>query len=85
MLSSGTKEGPVSAVTPASPSPSMRTVRDDVSSTPTTRSLETQSYTESALRELYQHVTNMPESAKKKKLIRQVQLVSIHTLRGKNI
>ncbi|XP_049927897.1 rho GTPase-activating protein 19-like [Epinephelus moara] len=72
-LCSGTKEGPVSAVTPASPSPSMRTIRDEVSSTPTTRSPETQSYTESALRELYQHVTNMPESAKKKKLIRQFE------------
>lgn len=32
-------------------------------------------YTESALRELYQQVNNMPDSAKKKKLIRQVTSV----------
>uniref|UniRef100_A0A3P8T929 Rho GTPase-activating protein 19 n=1 Tax=Amphiprion percula TaxID=161767 RepID=A0A3P8T929_AMPPE len=38
----------------------------------TISSSDTQSYTESALRELYQQVNNMPESAKKKKLIRQV-------------
>ncbi|TDH01250.1 hypothetical protein EPR50_G00178320 [Perca flavescens] len=68
-LCSGTKDGPMTAVTAASPSPSIRTIRGEVSSTSTTRSSE--SYTESALRELYQQVTNMPESAKKKKLIRQ--------------
>lgn len=33
---------------------------------------ETQQRTEEALRELFQHVHNMPESAKKKQLIRQV-------------
>ncbi|KAL0616284.1 Rho GTPase-activating protein 19 [Plecturocebus cupreus] len=33
---------------------------------------ETQQHTEEALRELFQHVHNMPESAKKKQLIRQV-------------
>lgn len=52
----------MSAVTPASPSPSIRTLRGGVS----------QDYTETALRELYQQVNSMPESAKKKKLIRQV-------------
>lgn len=61
-LCSGTTSGSTSAVIPASPSPSIRTLRADVS----------QDYTESALRELYQHVNNMPESTKKKKLIRQV-------------
>ncbi|XP_054456236.1 rho GTPase-activating protein 19-like [Anoplopoma fimbria] len=70
-LCSGTQDGPRPALTPASPSPSMRTIRGEVSTTSTTRSFETQSYTESALRELYQQVNNMPESAKKKKLIRQ--------------
>uniref|UniRef100_A0A8C6MDY0 Rho GTPase-activating protein 19 n=1 Tax=Nothobranchius furzeri TaxID=105023 RepID=A0A8C6MDY0_NOTFU len=39
----------------------------------TCSSSETQSYTECALRELYQQVSNMPESAKKKKLIRQFE------------
>uniref|UniRef100_A0A8D0A8Y6 Rho GTPase-activating protein 19 n=1 Tax=Sander lucioperca TaxID=283035 RepID=A0A8D0A8Y6_SANLU len=68
-LCSGTKDGPMSAVTAASPSPSIRTIRGEGSSTSTTMSSE--SYTESALRELYQQVNNMPESAKKKKLIRQ--------------
>lgn len=35
--------------------------------------LDPENHTEEALRELYQHVTdNMPNSAKKKKLIRQV-------------
>ncbi|XP_051277340.1 rho GTPase-activating protein 19-like [Dicentrarchus labrax] len=72
-LCSGTKDGPVSVVTASSPSPSMRTVGDEVSSTCTIRPSETQSYTESALRELYQQVSNLPESAKKKKLIRQFE------------
>ncbi|XP_045927279.1 rho GTPase-activating protein 19-like isoform X2 [Micropterus dolomieu] len=66
-LCSGTNDGPMPAVTAASPSPSMRTIRGEV------RSSETQSYTESALRELYQQVSHMPESAKKKKLIRQFE------------
>lgn len=35
---------------------------------------ETQQRTEEALRELFRHVHNMPDSAKKKKLIRQVVL-----------
>lgn len=56
----------------SSPSPSMRTISGDDSSACTTGSSEPQSYTESALKELYQQVNSMPESAKKKKLIRQV-------------
>uniref|UniRef100_A0A8C2Z5V8 Rho GTPase-activating protein 19 n=1 Tax=Cyclopterus lumpus TaxID=8103 RepID=A0A8C2Z5V8_CYCLU len=67
-LCSGTEDGLISAITAASPSPSMRTISGEVSSTPTK---STQSYTECALRELYQQVNNLPESAKKKKLIRQ--------------
>ncbi|KAM6922420.1 rho GTPase-activating protein 19-like [Lycodopsis pacificus] len=74
-LCSGTQDVPVTA---ASPSPSMRT-RGAVSSTSTTRSFETQSYTESALRELYRQVNNMPESAKKKKLIRQFDKQHLRT------
>ncbi|XP_068573661.1 rho GTPase-activating protein 19-like [Cebidichthys violaceus] len=77
-LCSGTQDGPISVVTAASPSPSMRT-RGEGSSTSTTRSFETQSYTESALRELYQQVNNMPESAKKKKLIRQFHKQPLRT------
>lgn len=56
----------MTAVTVASPSPSITTVTSD-----------TQNYTESALRELYQQVSSMPESAKKKKLIRQVLSVML--------
>ncbi|XP_068423292.1 rho GTPase-activating protein 19-like [Clinocottus analis] len=62
-ICSGTKDEPISAITAAFPSPCMRNISGDVRST--------QSYTESALRELYQQVNHMPESAKKKKLIRQ--------------
>lgn len=62
----------MSVVTAASPSPSIQTIRGEVCNTCTVGSSETQSYTETALRELYQQVINMPESAKKKKLIRQV-------------
>lgn len=74
ILCSGKKAGPLTAAPPASPSPSIQTVRgeNDVSSS---RSVDTQNYTDSALKELYQQVTNMPESAKKKKLIRQVTKV----------
>lgn len=42
---------------------------------PTKRSSEedgSQLHTQEALRELFQHVSNMPDSTKKKKLIRQV-------------
>ncbi|XP_029304989.1 rho GTPase-activating protein 19-like isoform X1 [Cottoperca gobio] len=70
-LCSGTKDGHVSAVAAASPTPSVRTIRVEDSSTCTPRSSEPPTYTESALKELYQQVNNMPESAKKKKLIRQ--------------
>lgn len=62
------------AVTAASPS--IQT-SGEVSSTCNIRSSETQSYTESALKELYQQVNSMPESAKKKKLIRQVPQISV--------
>uniref|UniRef100_A0A8B9ZAS4 Rho-GAP domain-containing protein n=1 Tax=Anas platyrhynchos TaxID=8839 RepID=A0A8B9ZAS4_ANAPL len=37
---------------------------------------ETQQRTEAALRELFRHVHNMPDSAKKKKLIRQLSLLA---------
>lgn len=70
-LCSGTRDEPMSVVPAASPSPSVRTIGC------TAGSSQTQSYTESALRELYQHVTSMPESAKKKKLIRQVLRVRL--------
>uniref|UniRef100_A0A8D0A0W6 Rho GTPase-activating protein 19 n=1 Tax=Sander lucioperca TaxID=283035 RepID=A0A8D0A0W6_SANLU len=80
-LCSGTKDGPMSAVTAASPSPSIRTIRGEGSSTSTTMSSE--SYTESALRELYQQVNNMPESAKKKKLIRQRKVLGSQVLTEK--
>ncbi|CAJ1067624.1 rho GTPase-activating protein 19-like [Xyrichtys novacula] len=73
-LCSGTKDREtMPAVTAASPSPLMGTMGGEVSSTCTAKSSETQSYTESALRELYEQVNNMPESAKKKKLIRQFE------------
>ncbi|KAG7236384.1 hypothetical protein INR49_001081 [Caranx melampygus] len=72
-LCSGTKSGPIAAETAAPSSPYMRSIQSEVSSPCTARSSETQTYTESALRELYQQVSNMPESAKKKKLIRQFE------------
>lgn len=72
-LCSGTKDGPVAGC----PSPSIRTIRGDVCGPCTIRPSETQSYTESALKELYQQVSNMPESAKKKKLIRQVAIYQL--------
>ncbi|XP_041803621.1 rho GTPase-activating protein 19-like [Chelmon rostratus] len=78
-LCSGTRDGPMSATTTASPSPSVRTIDGAVSSVCAIRSSETQSYTESALRELYQQVNNMPESAKKKKLIRQFEKQTLQT------
>ncbi|XP_013877233.1 rho GTPase-activating protein 19 isoform X1 [Austrofundulus limnaeus] len=61
-LCSGTKDGSVAVITSASTSPSIRTIEG-----------ETQTYTESALKELYQQVNKMPQSAKKKKLIRQFE------------
>lgn len=71
ILCSGKKAGLLSAVPPASPSPSIQSVRGE-SGVASSSSVDSQNYTESALKELYQQVTNMPESAKKKKLIRQV-------------
>ncbi|XP_041867163.1 rho GTPase-activating protein 19-like isoform X1 [Melanotaenia boesemani] len=67
-----TKDGTMVATNAASPSPSMTTITDEICSM-ATKSSETHSYTESALKELYQHVNKMPESAKKKKLIRQFE------------
>lgn len=64
-LCSGTKSGTMSAVIPASPTLSQQRLKGEVDL----------DYTESALRELYQQVNNMPDSAKKKKLIRQVPSV----------
>lgn len=64
-LFSGTTTGTKSAVMPGSPSPSQQRIKGE----------DALDYTESALRELYQQVNNMPDSAKKKKLIRQVPLV----------
>ncbi|XP_037551830.1 rho GTPase-activating protein 19 [Nematolebias whitei] len=68
---SETNDGSMAAITAASPSPSIRTTAGEICSS--IKSSETQSYTESALRELYQQVSIMPESAKKKKLIRQFE------------
>jgi DNA phosphorothioation-dependent restriction protein DptG len=39
---------------------------------PSSQQEETQQHTEEALRELFQHVHNWPDSAKKKQLLRQV-------------
>ncbi|XP_034059742.1 rho GTPase-activating protein 19-like isoform X2 [Gymnodraco acuticeps] len=70
-LCSASKQELIPVVTAASPSPSVRTIRGEVGSSSSLKSPERASYTESALRELYQQVSTMPESAKKKKLIRQ--------------
>ncbi|XP_061600767.1 rho GTPase-activating protein 19-like [Cololabis saira] len=72
-LSSGNKDGATAALTTTSPSPSMRTVKAEISGSSCNEPSETPSYTECALKELYQQVSNMPESAKKKKLIRQFE------------
>ncbi|XP_028324571.1 rho GTPase-activating protein 19-like isoform X2 [Gouania willdenowi] len=72
VLYSGTIDVPLSAGTDASSSPFVRTLPADFCSV-TPRHSETQSYTESALRELYLHVNNMPDSTKKKKLMRQFE------------
>ncbi|CAN9499821.1 unnamed protein product [Ophioblennius macclurei] len=76
-LCSGTQDGPravsAAAAAAASPSPSMRTIPGEVDDGCTVRSAENPSYTETALRELYQQVNNLPESAKKKKLIKQLE------------
>lgn len=70
ILCAGNKAAALSSVPPASPCASTHAVRGE--NGVTSSSADTQSYTESALKELFQQVTNMPESAKKKKLIRQV-------------
>ncbi|XP_034007700.1 rho GTPase-activating protein 19-like [Trematomus bernacchii] len=71
-LCSASKQELIPVLTAASPSRSVRTIRGEVSSSSSLKSPERASYTESALRELYQQVSTMPESAKKKKLIRQL-------------
>ncbi|XP_031508012.1 rho GTPase-activating protein 19 isoform X7 [Papio anubis] len=55
--------------------------RDRVDSCP--HQEETQQHTEEALRELFQHVHNMPESAKKKQLIRQFNKQSLTQTPGR--
>ncbi|KAM3862961.1 rho GTPase-activating protein 19 [Diretmus argenteus] len=74
-LGAGSKDGPVDrdVVADSAPSPSIRTGGGAVSSVCSSTSSVSQSHTEAALRELYQQVSNMPESAKKKKLIRQFE------------
>ncbi|XP_033835218.2 rho GTPase-activating protein 19-like isoform X1 [Periophthalmus magnuspinnatus] len=63
-LCSGAKNGPLAAVPLSTPT---KRSGPEVSDT------EHQNYTQSALRELYQQVNKMPESAKKKKLIKQFE------------
>uniref|UniRef100_A0A3B5LYY6 Rho GTPase-activating protein 19 n=1 Tax=Xiphophorus couchianus TaxID=32473 RepID=A0A3B5LYY6_9TELE len=48
-------------------------IAGETSSTSNIKPSENQSYTESCLRELYKQVNSMPESAKKKKLIRRTR------------
>ncbi|XP_024916723.1 rho GTPase-activating protein 19-like [Cynoglossus semilaevis] len=72
-LFSVTQVGQITTGEAAPSSPIFRPVANTVGSPCASRSCETQSYTESALKELYQQVSNMPESAKKKKLIRQFE------------
>ncbi|XP_054654673.1 rho GTPase-activating protein 19-like [Dunckerocampus dactyliophorus] len=72
-LRSRTKD-PRALLTPTSNlSPYTRKIVGEVGDNIVSRSTETQTCTESALRELYQQVSSMPESAKKKKLIRQFE------------
>lgn len=70
MLVSGTKEPPAAPQPASVVSPCTRKISGNSSKELT----DTGTYTESALRELYHQVNNMPESAKKKKLIRQVSV-----------
>ncbi|KAF7645719.1 hypothetical protein LDENG_00199350, partial [Lucifuga dentata] len=69
-LCAGSKNESVGGVADCTLSSPMTT---EAGLTCTVRSSETQSYTEAALRELYQQLNNMPESATKKKLIRQFE------------
>uniref|UniRef100_A0A665VFX7 Rho GTPase-activating protein 19 n=1 Tax=Echeneis naucrates TaxID=173247 RepID=A0A665VFX7_ECHNA len=76
-LCSGTQNGPIAAVKVAPSTPIKSSIGSEVSNACTSSSTET--YTESALRELYQQVNNMPESTKKKKLIRQFEKQALLT------
>lgn len=69
----GNKTGSAASIAAPSPSPCMRSISGETSSTSTIKPSENQSYTEACLRELYEQVNSMPESAKKKKLIRQFE------------
>ncbi|XP_077350499.1 rho GTPase-activating protein 19-like isoform X2 [Festucalex cinctus] len=68
-ITSGTKTPPRVLQPTSNVSPYTRKVSGNSSM----KSMDTEGYTESALRELYQQINNLPESAKKKKLIRQFQ------------
>ncbi|XP_054886287.1 rho GTPase-activating protein 19 [Poeciliopsis prolifica] len=72
-ISSGNKTGSIAAIAAPSPSPSVRSITGETSSTSNIKPSENQSYTELCLRELYKQVNSMPESAKKKKLIRRFE------------
>ncbi|XP_038152375.1 rho GTPase-activating protein 19-like [Cyprinodon tularosa] len=72
-LASGSKTGPTTVIAASSPSPSVRSITGETSRTSTIHPCENQSYTESCLKELYKEVNSMPESAKKQKLIRQLE------------
>ncbi|XP_068597713.1 rho GTPase-activating protein 19 [Brachionichthys hirsutus] len=78
-LCSGNKDELISTLTVASPTSSIRTISGEVCGTCPITTSENKGYTESALRELYQQVNNMPESAKKKKLIRQFEKHPLQT------
>ncbi|XP_029925726.1 rho GTPase-activating protein 19-like [Myripristis murdjan] len=69
-LRAGTKDGQTAGHVAADSacSPSIRAGEGEITNT-----CSVGSHTEAALRELYQQVSNMPESAKKKKLIRQFE------------
>ncbi|XP_068183769.1 rho GTPase-activating protein 19-like [Antennarius striatus] len=78
-LCTGTKDELLSTLNAASPTPSITTTKGDTCGNCPNTTSENQSYTESALRELYQQVNNMPESAKKKKFIRQFEKQPLQT------
>ncbi|XP_076017013.1 rho GTPase-activating protein 19-like [Genypterus blacodes] len=69
----GTTNSSLVEVAGCSSSSSMKTVGEENGRSCTISRSETQRYTEAALKELFQHVNNMPDSAKKKKLIRQFE------------
>ncbi|XP_061765896.1 rho GTPase-activating protein 19-like [Nerophis ophidion] len=72
-LRSGTKDLSVLLTPTSNCSPYTRKIVGKVGVTGTPETSDTQTCTESSLRELYQQVKSMPESAKKKKLIRQFE------------